>query len=402
MSDSLLNVGNPKGNLGDWRHASRLFVTGDQRLAPKVPFLYHVYFSLGDKVKKIAPDLVNKYNTEIGMLVSSADLPQYSANVEQKKQYNRWKNVTTSIRYNNVTIDFHDDNFGVTARLLEAYYKYMFADGTNILGYKKTPSDSAYQGATRNNYNFGLDNKLSTPFFKSIQITQLSRKTYTSYTLINPVITDWSHPRVESAGTSTLKNTITVAYEAVDYTRGYVDTSDQGDPAGFGATEHYDKTPSPISPPVIGDLVKNTTGIYDYITLKIDKEFDEDVSQENLNESISNLDWEALRTAYSITNLGATEDDTVGGLAGTSVPGGTASSTTSGSATVTPPTTTPTNKEILENNPAALDAAARQAYFKEYQSNGGVGGINEMNAAYNALSAADKQAIKDDVLEAAG
>lgn len=401
MSDNLLNVGNAKGNLGDWRHASRLFVTGDQRLAPKVPFLYHVYFSLGDKVKTIAPDLVNKYNTEIGMLVYSADLPQYAANVEQKKQYNRWKNVTTSIKYNNIVIEFHDDNFGVTTRLLEAYYKYMFADSKNLDGYKKTPADSAYKGAKRNNYNFGLDNNLTTPFFKNIQITQLSRKTYTTYTLINPVITDWSHPRVESAGTSTLKNTITVAYEAVEYTRGYVDTSDQGDPAGFGATEHYDKTPSPISPAVIGDVIKNTTGIYDYITLRIDKEFDEDISQENLKETISELNWEKLRAAYSITNIGATEDDTVGGLADTSVPGSTTGTTTTGSTGITPPNTTPTKREILRNNPAALDAAARKAYFKEYQSNGGTGGINEMNAAYNALSAADKQALKNDVLEAA-
>jgi hypothetical protein len=39
-------LGNPKGNLGDYAHASALYVRNNLRLAPKVKFLYHVTFDI--------------------------------------------------------------------------------------------------------------------------------------------------------------------------------------------------------------------------------------------------------------------------------------------------------------------------------------------------------------------
>lgn len=399
-SDNLNNANGPKGNLGDWRHASRLFVSGDQRLAPKVPFLYHCYFNLGPEVANIAPDLVNKYKTEIGMLVKTADLPSYSAIIEQKKKYNRIKNVTTGIRYNDITIDFHDDNFGVTTRLLEAYYLFYFKDGSYADApgaYSRFPNDNTFKGNERNSFKYGLDNKLTTPFFKDIQITQLARKTYTTYTLVNPTITDWSHDRVDSAGTQTLRNTITIAYEAVFYERGFVDATDQGEPKGFGATEHYDKTPSPIAP--TDNLnIRNTTGVYDFITYSNKEKIE--VRDQAINSVIDELDWRSLQQTYQTRNIGSVATADVGGLQGVAIP------TDNSNLTVTNATalsiaagTTPTRRQILESNPAALDAAARKAFTRQYQQNGRSGGINEINAAYNALSSTDKQTLKNRILE---
>ena len=37
---------NPKGNLADYAHGSRLFVDDNHRLSPKVKFLYHVTFNI--------------------------------------------------------------------------------------------------------------------------------------------------------------------------------------------------------------------------------------------------------------------------------------------------------------------------------------------------------------------
>ena len=37
---------NPKGNLADFAHASRLYVDDSFRLAPKQKFLYHVVFNI--------------------------------------------------------------------------------------------------------------------------------------------------------------------------------------------------------------------------------------------------------------------------------------------------------------------------------------------------------------------
>ena len=37
-------LGNPKGNLGDYAHASRLYVTENQKLAPHQKYLYHCFY----------------------------------------------------------------------------------------------------------------------------------------------------------------------------------------------------------------------------------------------------------------------------------------------------------------------------------------------------------------------
>lgn len=399
-SDNLNNSGGVKGNLGDWRHASRLFISGDQRLAPKVPFLYHCYFNLGPDVARIAPDLVNKYKTEIGMLVKTADLPSYSAIIEQKKSYNRIKNVTTGIRYNDVTIDFHDDNFGVTTRLLEAYYLFYFKDGSYASqpgAFSKFPNNSTYKGNERNSFKYGLDNKNTSPFFRDIQITQLARKTYTTYTLVNPIITDWSHDRVDSQGTQTLRNTVTLAYEAVFYDRGFVDATDQGEPTGFGVTEHYDKTPSPIAP-TDNISIPNTTGVYDFITYSNKEKIE--VREQAIDSVINELDWRSLQQNYEARNIGTVSEPSVSGLQGTAIPKDNTNLNTTNATELNLSTdTTPTRRQLLETNPAALDAVARKAFTRQYQQNGGAGGINEINAAYNSLSNTDKQDLKNRILE---
>src|SRR6056297_2578268 len=124
------NVGqgltNPKGNLGDFRHAARLFIEDTFRLAPKQKFLFFVNFELSPDALALFPQLRNRHLPEINMLVKTADLPQYSANIDVKNQYIRKKVVQTSIDYTPVTLTMHDDNIGVTTLLLEAYYKYYY------------------------------------------------------------------------------------------------------------------------------------------------------------------------------------------------------------------------------------------------------------------------------------
>ena len=47
----------PKGNLGDFSHAARLYVDDAHRLSPKHKFLYHVSFNLNPVAVKIIPQL---------------------------------------------------------------------------------------------------------------------------------------------------------------------------------------------------------------------------------------------------------------------------------------------------------------------------------------------------------
>ena len=60
------------------------------------------------------------------------------------------------------------------------------------------------------------------PFFKSIKISTLTRGEYTTYTLVNPILTSWSHDDLDNSdGAGTMANSMQVAYEAVFYDQEY-------------------------------------------------------------------------------------------------------------------------------------------------------------------------------------
>lgn len=286
----LSNVGqgltNPKGNLGDFRHASKLFVDSAFRLAPKNKFLYHVVFNINPEVKAKAPFL-SKNTTALNMLVKSVELPKFKITTDLGYQYNRKKQIHTKLEYDPINITFHDDNLGVTTTLWSSYYGYYFADSShgpsagstpnvgssnvgglamggvlgqgislvrNLLGKPASRTGSADPGvpaayknlsyASSNLFRYGLDNGSSVPFFSSIQIFQLSRRTYQSFTLINPKIVTWNHDTMDySEGSGTVTNQMSVIYEAVIYGVGPITV---GNPTGF-ATDFYDSQPSPLS-----------------------------------------------------------------------------------------------------------------------------------------------------------
>ena len=244
---------NPKGNLADFAHASRLYVDDSFRLAPKQKFLYHVVFNINPQAKVTDPPLSN-HQRELNMLVKSVDLPQYTVDMVTAQQYNVKRKIQTKISYDPINITFHDNNYGVTTALWETYYRYYYNDGNygskDTQGNQSTNTNRSYSksGGLTNNKNtqnkFGLDNDANIPFFTSIQIYQMARKTYTCYTLVNPIVQRWQHDTMNNQESGPVQNQMTVEYEAVFYSRGRVQAN--GAPAGFGQ-EHYDKTPSPNS-----------------------------------------------------------------------------------------------------------------------------------------------------------
>lgn len=235
---------NPKGNVGDFQHAQRLYVDNAFRLAPKTKFLYFVNFNFTDSVLQNFPKIDQRHRAEINMLCKTVDLPQYTATVDTKNQYNRKKNIQTRIDYQPISITMHDDNVGITTMLMEAYYRYYFRD-SNISDITATYDPrSTYKESNGRTYRFGLDNDKMVPFFKNIKLYQFSRHEYTEYTLVNPIITQWGHDSMDqSDGAGVAENKMTLQYEAVLYDRGAVG---EDSPATF-ATNHYDKTPSPLS-----------------------------------------------------------------------------------------------------------------------------------------------------------
>jgi hypothetical protein len=244
----------PSGNLKDFQHAARLYTNNVFALAPKTKFLYFVVFSMTEEALTTMPQLAQRNLAEINMLVKSVDLPQYSAEITNKNQYNRKKNIQTRINYSPSKIDLHDDNLGVTTMLLEGYYKYYFNDGTHN-DTKAFDPRNTYKGEEFHKYNYGLNNRKRTPFFRSIKLYQFARQQYTEYTLVNPLIESWGHDtmdQTEGAGMSA--NVMSLQYESVFYNRGSVS---EDDPATF-ATRHYDTGPSPLS--IQGGGVRNIFG----------------------------------------------------------------------------------------------------------------------------------------------
>jgi hypothetical protein len=70
------------------------------------------------------------------------------------------------------------------------------------------------------------------------------KSTYTSFTLINPIIEQFDHDNLDQSVSEFSSNRLTISYESVQYGRGYTEVGTT--PNGF-AEIHYDKTPSPIS-----------------------------------------------------------------------------------------------------------------------------------------------------------
>ena len=263
--DNFLNgATNPKGNLGDYQHAARLYTDNNMRLAPKLKYLYHVVFNINPKINTLLNIQQVFDRTEINLLVKGIDLPGYTIKTETLNQYNRKKIVQTGVEYNPINLEFHDDNAGITTFLWESYFRYYYADsnyttrnadgspgaGADVPAYHKTGSQNAmYGSAERLAYKYGLDRGAKPePFFTSIQVFQLHpqnvKSTFTSFTLVNPIISKFQHDKLAQDASEFTTNTMTIEYEAVFYNRGNV--KEGSVPSNFGSI-HYDHIPSPLT-----------------------------------------------------------------------------------------------------------------------------------------------------------
>jgi hypothetical protein len=403
----------PKGNMADWQHASRLYISDTQKHAPKLSFLYHVTFYLTDQAKSTIKD-IDKYTHEIGMLVKRSDLPKFQAQTEVKNKYNRKKNVQTRLDYQPVSMTFYDDNFGATTALLEAYFKYYYGDGKHSVNSgaygNRSTGDTTYQGNIANSKKYGMDNSTpNVPFFHKIEIAQMARKSYTKFTLVNPIITDWSHDTVENSSSNPLENSITLAYDTVLYDRGYVEAGENGDPTGFGRTDHYDVTPSPITPLggtalSLDDKINAGLDLYEYITQgeNFDNPIQAGIAAANLFNSIRDNGIEGLRESglRLVTNaIGNAAGIDVSGVANTVFPksggnGGAkdvlvATAAVAGLSAVARGIQS-TSTTTGDTNPQQQDDARFQNFHRQYQANGGTGNINVARAEYNALPTSAK------------
>jgi len=232
-----------EGDMRDYQHAARLFTDDYMRLAPKVGFLYHVTFNINNIALRSPDASFNRASPQIecGMLVKDVKLPGIQVQTDTKNQYGKKTNYQTAVTYAPVTINFHDDNDGLTNAFWQQYFKANYNDSLYWQElYKQTP----YQGSEQY-VKFGLNSDRNKNFFQNegVSIYQLARHRFFEFTLINPMIQSWDPPNMSAGDSAPRENQMTVIYEGVKYATGRVTTDN---PTGF-ATLHYDRTPSPLS-----------------------------------------------------------------------------------------------------------------------------------------------------------
>ena len=245
----------------DYRHAARIFTDADFRLSPKYGFLFYVEFDFNPLITNVS----NTSSQEMGMIVKTVSLPKFTMDVKTHNAYNRKNYVQNSIKYDPVSIVFHDDQSNTITNFWYDYYSFYYqdpkyVDATYALSHKyvNRPSfDWGYglnPGAVGNNNPNGYQ---AYQYIQAIRIYSLYQKQFSEYELINPIITKFDHGQhANGETTSLLEHSMTVEFETVKYYTGYT----TGNTAGGYIDLHYDTQPSPISPGQGTDLVDDGNG----------------------------------------------------------------------------------------------------------------------------------------------
>lgn len=272
--------------LRDFTHASKIFRGGGlYERAPKVKFLFHVYFYLNQNQYATGNLGPLSSNEPFGVLVKTVKLPSFNLTTHELNQYNRKRIVQTKIKYEPVELTLHDDANNTITKLWESYYTYYYRDSTNYInsqffgkpGYVPPQNAGSSLNESRNIYqqdityqtNWGF--KGETPvqtgtyksFFRNITIFGFDKHRFTAYTLVNPIINRMSHDTYNySEGGGTMEISMSVNYESVIYNQGAIAGTDPSNiVAGFGLDAYYDKTLAPGTIPGQENSVQGNAGI---------------------------------------------------------------------------------------------------------------------------------------------
>lgn len=268
--------------LRDYTHASKTFRTNGYQYAPKLKFLFHVYFEINPEA--YSENVSTGVN--FGLAVKTVKLPGFSFTTADMNQYNRKRIIQTKIKYDPVNITFHDDNGNAIRSLWKAYYNYNYADGTkpkvvfagargggaNQTGTLATYNErTTYVPSITNNDDWGYigetpnPNGNKIPFFKNITVFGLNRHNFVAYTLINPIINKFDHDTYSySENGGTMEMQMNLDYETVVYNEGAIDGRTPSNiVTGFGLDANYDRTVSPIARPGANGTILGQGGLVD-------------------------------------------------------------------------------------------------------------------------------------------
>jgi hypothetical protein len=191
--------------------------------------------------------LPNLEKLQLGVLVKSAQLPKFSIDSKVMNAYNRPNIVQTKLKYDPITITFHDDSNDSVRDFWYDYMSHYYRDSDYSPTAYDQPTKYKLQQTEHWGYQpakYASDGTVER-LLKGIKIYSLHQKRFTEYILINPIITGFQHGQHQQGQSDFLENSMTVSYETVLYNYGTIAIG--GEPDGF-ATLSYDKTPSPLTP----------------------------------------------------------------------------------------------------------------------------------------------------------
>jgi hypothetical protein len=295
--------------LRDFQHASRVFRSDSYSYSPKHKFLFHVTFEINYDLIGLSQAFPEGTNTHFGLAVKTVQLPGYTFDTHVMNQYNRKRIVQTKVKYDDVSITFHDDNANLIRNLWYAYFTYYYKDSTqnasassqaglgndaaNIPQFVNqfATNTSAFDYNRRNTYDPSIygDNEWGfigqstndqitalsnltgiskAPFFKAINVYGFNQHMFAQYRLLNPTITSFKHDTYDySSANGTMEHSMTIGYEGVNYYEGGIDgtsTDGQGNAvAGDFGKDLYDTITSPIARPGSTSKILGKFGLVD-------------------------------------------------------------------------------------------------------------------------------------------
>jgi len=274
----------------DYTHASKVFRTNAYELKPRFKFLFHVSFTINTaQIPALNGIFASDDVTNLSYVVKTVNLPTYTIATDTMNQYNRKRLIQTKIKYNPVTITFHDDGGDNVRNMWYNYYAYYYKDASQKYGSDSNTNGSA--GASQNqqtgfggwdrdiysdnrqvndwgfigeSYNDGTSSANGKPpFFKDIRIAGFDKNhKYAEYVLINPIISGWQHDTYDYAqGNGIMENKMTIDYETVKY----YDKAPNRSAVGFANPSHYDTRTSPIARPGSTNSIFGQGGLLDVV-----------------------------------------------------------------------------------------------------------------------------------------
>lgn len=236
LLQSLIAGLNSTDNLRDQQHASRIFVDGNFFRHPKYAWLFYVVFDYKEGFTALSTN--QKNGIQMGALCKSAQLPRFTIDSQVLNAYNRKNIVQRSIKYDPVTLRFHDDSADIIREFWYDYMSFYYRDS------EYTPEqythNHKYYARSKEGWGYNLRSEFENPSenlgntsyhpVRAIRVYSLMGKKFSEYMLINPIITAFRHGEHSAeGGTGLLEHEMTITYEQVKYRKGTVSKETLGD-----------------------------------------------------------------------------------------------------------------------------------------------------------------------------